>query len=175
MLALRNPLDTAPTKTNGQKLSGLLGEAAPPPVTKDVGGRQDRASRCRRRRRRQRRPSLHRSRRSAAPSAPRKWSVENAVSRFARPGGDRAPARVRYARARRRLPALRPRAASGVAGAGGRNRLPEDRAHGGPVDGAVDGLRRHAHRHHESRSRRRGRRPAARNPRSTARRRARSA
>jgi pilus assembly protein CpaB len=38
MLALRNPLDMAPTKTNGQKLSGLLGEAAPPPVTKDVGG-----------------------------------------------------------------------------------------------------------------------------------------
>jgi pilus assembly protein CpaB len=40
MLALRNPLDTAPTKTNGQKLSGLLGEAPPPPVTKNVGGRQ---------------------------------------------------------------------------------------------------------------------------------------
>jgi len=39
MLALRNPLDTAPTKTNGQKLSGLLGEVAPPPVTKNVGGR----------------------------------------------------------------------------------------------------------------------------------------
>jgi pilus assembly protein CpaB len=38
MLALRNPLDTAPTTTKGQKLSGLLGEAAPPPVTKDVGG-----------------------------------------------------------------------------------------------------------------------------------------
>jgi pilus assembly protein CpaB len=40
MLALRNPLDTAPTKTNGQKLTGLLGEVAPPPVTKDVGGRK---------------------------------------------------------------------------------------------------------------------------------------
>jgi len=40
MLALRNPLDTAPTKTNGQKLSGLLGEASPPPVTKNVAGRQ---------------------------------------------------------------------------------------------------------------------------------------
>ena len=40
MLALRNPLDTAPTKTNGQKLSGLLGEAPPPPVTKTVAGRQ---------------------------------------------------------------------------------------------------------------------------------------
>ena len=45
MLALRNPLDTAPTKTNGQKLSGLLGEAAPPPVTKDVGGQQGGESR----------------------------------------------------------------------------------------------------------------------------------
>jgi len=40
MLALRNPLDTEPTKTNGQKLTGLLGEVAPPPVTKNVGGRQ---------------------------------------------------------------------------------------------------------------------------------------
>jgi len=40
MLALRNPLDTAPTKTNGQKLTGLLGEVAPPPITKNVGGRQ---------------------------------------------------------------------------------------------------------------------------------------
>ena len=45
MLALRNPLDTAPTTTKGQKLSGLLGEAAPPPVTKDVGGQQGGESR----------------------------------------------------------------------------------------------------------------------------------
>ena len=38
MLALRTH-DTAPTTTKGQELSGLLGEAAPPPVTKNVGGR----------------------------------------------------------------------------------------------------------------------------------------
>jgi pilus assembly protein CpaB len=32
-LTLRNPLDTAPTKTNGAKLQALLGEPAPPPKT----------------------------------------------------------------------------------------------------------------------------------------------
>jgi len=38
-LTLRNPLDQAPTKTNGAKLQALLGEASPPPVTKRVGER----------------------------------------------------------------------------------------------------------------------------------------
>jgi pilus assembly protein CpaB len=40
MLALRNPLDTAPTKTEGARLSALLGEASPLPVKKMVDGRQ---------------------------------------------------------------------------------------------------------------------------------------
>jgi pilus assembly protein CpaB len=39
MLALRNPLDTAPTQTPGAKLNALLGEASPPPVKKVVEGR----------------------------------------------------------------------------------------------------------------------------------------
>jgi len=39
MLALRNPLDTAPTKTEGARLSALLGEASPLPVKKMVEGR----------------------------------------------------------------------------------------------------------------------------------------
>jgi len=39
MLALRNPLDTAPTKTEGARLSALLGEASPVPVKKMVEGR----------------------------------------------------------------------------------------------------------------------------------------
>jgi pilus assembly protein CpaB len=39
MLALRNPLDTAPTQTPGAKLSALLGEASPPPVKKVMEGR----------------------------------------------------------------------------------------------------------------------------------------
>jgi pilus assembly protein CpaB len=38
MLALRNPLDTAPTQTPGAKLNALLGEASPPPVRKVVEG-----------------------------------------------------------------------------------------------------------------------------------------
>ena len=40
MLALRNPLDTAPTKTDGARFSALLGEASPLPVKKIVDGRQ---------------------------------------------------------------------------------------------------------------------------------------
>jgi hypothetical protein len=40
MLALRNPLDTAPTKTDGVRFSALLGEASPLPVKKIVDGRQ---------------------------------------------------------------------------------------------------------------------------------------
>ncbi len=40
MLALRNPLDTAPTKTDGARLSALLGEASPLPIKKIVDGRQ---------------------------------------------------------------------------------------------------------------------------------------
>lgn len=39
MLALRNPLDTAPTKTEGARMSALLGEASAPPVKKTVEGR----------------------------------------------------------------------------------------------------------------------------------------
>ena len=35
MLALRNPLDTAPTKTEGARMSALLGEASPPPGQED--------------------------------------------------------------------------------------------------------------------------------------------
>lgn len=40
MLALRNPLDTAPTKTEGARMTALLGEASAPPVKKMVDGRQ---------------------------------------------------------------------------------------------------------------------------------------
>jgi pilus assembly protein CpaB len=40
MLALRNPLDTAATKTEGARLSALLGEASAPPIKKMVEGRQ---------------------------------------------------------------------------------------------------------------------------------------
>jgi pilus assembly protein CpaB len=40
MLALRNPLDTAPTKTDGARLSALLGEASPLPNKTIVDGRQ---------------------------------------------------------------------------------------------------------------------------------------
>jgi pilus assembly protein CpaB len=39
MLALRNPLDTAPTQTQGARLQALLGEPSPPPVKKVVEGR----------------------------------------------------------------------------------------------------------------------------------------
>jgi pilus assembly protein CpaB len=39
MLALRNPLDTAPTQTEGAKFAALLGDASPPPVKKVVEGR----------------------------------------------------------------------------------------------------------------------------------------
>ena len=39
MLALRNPLDTAPTQTQGAQMAALLGDASPPPVKKVVGGR----------------------------------------------------------------------------------------------------------------------------------------
>jgi pilus assembly protein CpaB len=40
MLALRNPLDVAPTKTDGARMTALLGEASAPPVKKVVDGRQ---------------------------------------------------------------------------------------------------------------------------------------
>jgi len=40
MLALRNPLDTAPTKTEGARMTALLGEASPPPITKMVNGQK---------------------------------------------------------------------------------------------------------------------------------------
>ena len=40
MLALRNPLDNAPTKTEGARMAALLGEASLPPVKKVVDGRQ---------------------------------------------------------------------------------------------------------------------------------------
>jgi len=39
MLTLRNPLDTAPTVTDGTKFSALLGKASPAPVKQSVGGR----------------------------------------------------------------------------------------------------------------------------------------
>jgi pilus assembly protein CpaB len=39
MLALRNPLDTAPTQTEGARMNALLGDASPAPVTKVVQGR----------------------------------------------------------------------------------------------------------------------------------------
>ena len=39
MLALRNPLDTAPTKTAGARMQQLLGEASAPPVKESKGGR----------------------------------------------------------------------------------------------------------------------------------------
>jgi pilus assembly protein CpaB len=39
MLALRNPLDTAPTETSGARMAALLGEASPPPVKRVVEGR----------------------------------------------------------------------------------------------------------------------------------------
>jgi pilus assembly protein CpaB len=39
-LTLRNPLDVAPTATNGVKMANLLGTPAPPVVTKRVEGRQ---------------------------------------------------------------------------------------------------------------------------------------
>ena len=32
MLALRNPLDTAPTETKGTRLASLMGAPEPPPV-----------------------------------------------------------------------------------------------------------------------------------------------
>jgi pilus assembly protein CpaB len=40
MLALRNPLDTAPTETNGVRLATLIGPPAPPPVVREVEGRK---------------------------------------------------------------------------------------------------------------------------------------
>jgi len=39
MLALRNPLDVAPTQTQGAQMAALFGDASPPPVKKVVGGR----------------------------------------------------------------------------------------------------------------------------------------
>jgi pilus assembly protein CpaB len=39
MLTLRNPLDTAPTRTAGARRSELLGEVSPPPVKQTIGGR----------------------------------------------------------------------------------------------------------------------------------------
>jgi pilus assembly protein CpaB len=39
MLALRNPLDVAPTQTSGARMSALLGEASPPPVKRMVEGK----------------------------------------------------------------------------------------------------------------------------------------
>src|SRR4029079_641200 len=39
MLALRNPLDTAPTKTEGTRMSALMGNPSPPPVKVEHGGR----------------------------------------------------------------------------------------------------------------------------------------
>jgi pilus assembly protein CpaB len=39
MLALRNPLDTQPTQTEGARMAALLGEPGPPPVKKVVEGR----------------------------------------------------------------------------------------------------------------------------------------
>jgi pilus assembly protein CpaB len=39
MLALRNPLDTAPTKTTGTRMAALLGEPSAPPVKRVEGGR----------------------------------------------------------------------------------------------------------------------------------------
>ena len=40
MLALRNPLDIAPTKTEGARFAQLLGDASPEPIMKQVGGRR---------------------------------------------------------------------------------------------------------------------------------------
>jgi Flp pilus assembly protein CpaB len=41
MLALRNPLDDEPTKTDGVRLASLMAPASPPPVQKTVkGGRK---------------------------------------------------------------------------------------------------------------------------------------
>ncbi len=39
MLTLRNPLDNAPTETEGARMSQLLGEPSAPPVQKVIGGR----------------------------------------------------------------------------------------------------------------------------------------
>jgi len=39
MLALRNPLDTAPTVTDGARMNALLGEPSAPPVKRVVEGR----------------------------------------------------------------------------------------------------------------------------------------
>jgi hypothetical protein len=38
VLVLRNPLDVQPTETKGVRMAGLMGEPAPPPVQKKVGG-----------------------------------------------------------------------------------------------------------------------------------------
>ena len=40
ILALRNPLDTAPTETQGVRLASLTGPPAPPPIVKSVEGRK---------------------------------------------------------------------------------------------------------------------------------------
>jgi pilus assembly protein CpaB len=40
MLVLRNPLDVAPTETNGARLASLTGAPAPPPVIKKVNGQR---------------------------------------------------------------------------------------------------------------------------------------
>jgi len=39
-LALRNPLDTAPTETTGARMRNLIGGTAPPPVVKTVAGQR---------------------------------------------------------------------------------------------------------------------------------------
>jgi pilus assembly protein CpaB len=40
MLALRNPMDVAPTDTNGARMAALRGAPAAPPVVKTVGGQR---------------------------------------------------------------------------------------------------------------------------------------
>ncbi len=60
MLALRNPLDTAPTQTEGAKIAALLGDASPPPVKKVVEGR----------------PIVQAPRTPTAPPAPKIYTVE---------------------------------------------------------------------------------------------------
>jgi pilus assembly protein CpaB len=59
-LTLRNPLDMAPTVTDGAKLSELLGETSPPPVKKVVQGRA----------------VVYAAPKPVAPAAPPKYTVE---------------------------------------------------------------------------------------------------
>ena len=84
MLALRNPLDIAPTKTEGARMAALLGEASPPPGQEDgrgpgrrEGGAEAAAAAARRR--------STRSRRFAPPSVPRRRSVDDLAVTPARP------------------------------------------------------------------------------------------